>query len=76
MDKLTRAQIRDHLYCVLRELREFKNSHLRAFAIRHDDTDSLGSLRECRRCHVCIHCDGKIAGVIFAIRRFGGRPRY
>jgi hypothetical protein len=73
----TRAEIREQLYVILRELREFKNSHLRAFGVKHDVADLMyGSLRECNRCHVCIHCDGQISGVIFAIRRFGGRPRY
>ena len=77
MDKpLSRAEIRAALYAVLRELREFKNSHLRAFGVKHDSHDRYGSLSVCGGCHVCERYDGKISGVNSAIRRFGGRPRY
>ena len=67
---MTKAEIRAELYAVRHELREMKNSHIRAFGAQHSER----SIKICGACHVCEYSEGRISGLNFAIRHFGGRP--
>jgi hypothetical protein len=77
MTRAERSEVRAKLYALRRELREFKNSHIRAFGLRHNVTRGFyGSLHVCGECHVCKDYDGQIGGINFAIRHFGGKLRF
>jgi hypothetical protein len=72
----SRAEIRKELINVRRELLSCKHYHLQAFGVEHGSKGLYGSLNGCGRCHVCDGFDEKINGINWAIRHFGGKPRY
>jgi hypothetical protein len=59
--------VRNELYGVWNEIQEMKNTHLVAWSRSPE-----GHAHPCR---VCFEYECKKAGVNWAIRHFGGRPR-